>query len=259
MHSSSEALKLVDKSWLTLVIIPSCTPSFFVLIFIFSLIDAKSILRWFANTSADHQTVVIIFLFGILLYSIVIIENIYKGFSLFPTASFNKSLAGRFTILVKYFEHFKNYPRRRYGIDSNIFWPRLLLILPSDIRSMIAEQSSNYYLSMIYYMVLRLTASHLSSVFVGVLISFALYDFRKAWWLLALAVWLSFCCLRMSYFPEPKNLRQGSSHVPFLINLSRLVVEPDQLNRHFFIALISFFITQIIICCCLSGVKSFSD
>lgn len=224
--STNQASQLIDRSWFVAVFVPNCLPVLVIFILLGTILGFQTLIHLVASASEDLQIALAVFVGGIVLIGIVSTDNARKVIITAPGGLFFKRIAGRFTALTKLFEHFENYPGRRYGMDSAILWPRLWLVLPNDVRQVITDLQASYLLSITYYLLLRRWFSLTSCVINGMLVYLASSNIGHYWWCLVLALILCVCYLRIHYFQPGGFVSKQAKFSSISVGFGRLLIEP---------------------------------
>lgn len=243
---SPPATQMIDKDWFQSTFLPACAGPVAIAVILWTL-EGLPRRNLFFGLPEDLITIVAVAAGAMVLYSIVEIDGIYKAFSVVPFSSFSKEIAGRYSVLVKYIEHFNDYPKRRYGIDSSTMWPRLWMTLASERRQLISDRATSYFMALIYYSIFRTICSVMSGAFCGLAVSLSLANFEGYWWSLLLAFWVSIFPIRNEYFIAGPLVQDRK--IADFMSFSRMLVNPKPIIKYLGIIFLSFAAIEVFSFC----------
>lgn len=111
-------------------------------LFLATFVGPQVLYDWIIAASLDMKLLVAV---GAIAYIVVWYLSILPYLSDFPWShEIGDSNAKRFSELFFWARHFDEYSIHRYGMNANIYWPRLFLILPAGTKESLVQARSSY-------------------------------------------------------------------------------------------------------------------
>ncbi|MBX3076094.1 hypothetical protein KF913_19445 [Candidatus Obscuribacterales bacterium] len=134
------ALSILDKPWLRTIL--SALGSFAIpLLLILSMLGPDDFYTRLVDADAETKLFIAV---GAFTYIVTSYLSILPYFSDSPWSHHIGLANKRFSELVFYASHFEEYPGLRYGINANVYWPRLFLVLPVATKETLVQVRSSY-------------------------------------------------------------------------------------------------------------------
>ena len=134
-------LSVLEKPWLR-IFLAAIGNILIPVLFLASFVDPQILCNWLLNSSPESKLLISV---GAIAYLVVWYLSILPYLSDSPWShEIGDSNAKRFSELFFLARHFDEYSEHRYGMNANIYWPRLFLILPAGTKESLVQARSNY-------------------------------------------------------------------------------------------------------------------
>ena len=144
--SEFSSLSLFDKPWARSALLSA--GSLLILCGLSaSILGFDTMGHFWSNCSGDQRLLFIVLSSCHFLYCFIVLMARQAQELSWSGKIAQDSDAERFSNSVLLQRHFESYALDRYGMNSNIFWPRLYLILPSEVRTVVSQARNNYVFS----------------------------------------------------------------------------------------------------------------
>ena len=143
---SSHPLSFIDRPWLRFMLPAACSFGVFGLMLITLIGPSEAYQLWLVASLAQKLLLGVVAGAYILGSSIALLARRTTD-PMWSDLLLKDSSVGRFSELVIHRQYLENYPLVRYGMDAQIYWPRLFLVAPADTKAALTEVKNSYLVS----------------------------------------------------------------------------------------------------------------
>ena len=140
---NSSYLSFIDRPWVRSLLV-SATSTGILLLLVISTLGIETLKLFLGTNNADLNLLIGVAI-GVHIFATFVSVMSRQGLEAsWSDIAFDERDAGRFDELTTHQLYFEGYAESRYGINNVVFWPRLFLLLQTDVKGSITNIRASY-------------------------------------------------------------------------------------------------------------------
>ncbi|MBP7576952.1 MAG: hypothetical protein KA794_09625 [Candidatus Obscuribacter sp.] len=191
---NSSYLSFIDRPWVRSLLV-SATSTGILLLLVISTLGIETLKLFLGTNNADLNLLIGVAI-GVHIFATFVSVMSRQGLEAsWSDIAFDERDAGRFDELTTHQLYFEGYAESRYGINNVVFWPRLFLLLPTDVKGSITNIRASYIMSRLLSLTFQKWQDTACPIWCGMLFftAFCNSEYQYCYFLIVLILLFSFC------------------------------------------------------------------